>query len=89
MNFSDILKTVKQGLEFAEHLKPLAEELGGPIVGTAFTTISSVVAIAENVDARIAEGKIVASSEDQAKLKRILKELATVNDELSRYISEH
>lgn len=90
-NFSGLLDGLKRGLETVETLLPIATALGAPtgLVTSVIGIASAVLETGQNVAVRIEEGKVVASSDDQAELKSILSRIQSKNDELAAYIESH
>lgn len=90
-NFSGLLDGLKRGLETVDALLPIATALGAPtgLVTSVIGIAGAVLETGQNVAARIEEGQIVASSNDQAELKSILSRIQAKNDELAAYIEAH
>lgn len=86
MNASQIISTLSQGVSFIRGFGPLASIAGGPIVGSALAIAETLTTVAMNVEARIAEGSMVASSTSQDELAGVLTALAEVNDKLNAAI---
>lgn len=90
-SFKGLLDGLKRGLETVETLLPIATALGAPtgLVETVIKIGGAVFETGQNIAERVEEGKIVASSEDQAELKSILARIQAKNDELAAYIEAH
>lgn len=89
MDFSKILNAVKTGVSFAEELTPLLGLITDvPILGTAVKAVGAVTEVVDNIQTRIAEGKIVVSSDDQDEIRGMAERLSVVNDELAQYIKD-
>lgn len=87
MNVSDIIAALDRGAQTAEMLSPIAQALGGSTAGSIVGIIASLAATAANVLERIEEGKVVASSNEQAELKAYIERLGRVNDSLAATIA--
>lgn len=87
-NFTALLSGLQQGLATVQALMPIATALGAP-TGTVekVTNIAqAVLETGQHVQAKIAEGEIVATSTDQDQLKAILAQIEAESDSLSDYI---
>jgi hypothetical protein len=90
-NLGSLLSGLQSGLAVVEQLSATATALGAPtgLVTTVAKIGGALLETAQNVKQRVDEGKIVASSTDQAQLKTILETLQAKNDELAAYIEAH
>lgn len=92
-NFSigAVLDGLRTGLNLVQTLSPLAVAAGAPpgLVNNVTGIAKAVIETAENVNRRIEEGKIVATSTDQDQLKALVAAIQAENDELDRFIDEN
>lgn len=87
MNVSEILATLKKGVDFAETMAPIAVALGGPVVSTVIGTVKTISEIANNINERAKEGTVVFGDGDQSEIDAIVQRLASVNDKLAEAIA--
>lgn len=90
MDVKDITDALKKGADFVEAIAPVAMAIGGETVGKVLAVISTVNAIAENLETRAKEGTLVFTYGDaeQAEVKAINARLAAVNDQLAAKIAD-
>ena len=83
------VSNIVNGLEFAlktiGEIAPVAQKFG--IVAPVATIAISAVSIAQNILARVEEGKEVLSSHDEAKIKAILADIQSCNDKLNEAVN--
>lgn len=90
MNLTKIIEGLEKGVQFAESIVPTIAELT-PYGALATTITKAVGAITEtvvNVNQRIAEGSIVASSTDAATIRGYAQRLHDLNDTLAQQIDD-
>ena len=86
MDAKQIIAGLQSGLKSVEMLAPL---LGvNPAIGSVLSVASALTGVASNVLDRIEEGKIVAESNDIDTIRKMVGELAAINDMLSKKIAE-
>jgi hypothetical protein len=85
----DLMKILRDGLALVNNAAEVADELDLPIVGDIAKIAATVTSVAENILARVDEGKVVMSSDDQDEVKGILEALHAKNVELDDYIRNH
>jgi hypothetical protein len=90
MSARNILDIIKKGVEFAEGLQPAIALIpgAGTILATAVGAVGAVTEVVVNLQERVAEGKIVLASEDEAELKGYAQRLSDVNDDLAKQIDD-
>ena len=95
MSFSlgTFLPTLQKGLDFVTGLTDALpqgiKDVMPEVVGKAAQIGGAILETAVNINDRVQEGRIVASSDDQEQLKSILERIRDENDKLRRYIAEH
>lgn len=87
MDITSALAAIDKGLDFIETVKPLLPSLPYG-VGDIAQTVELVTTISANVQQRITEGKIVASSTDQALIRDYASRLSAINDELAKEVDK-
>jgi hypothetical protein len=82
------LAALRTGLNTVQALAPLATAAGAPagLVEKVTGIAGAVLDTAQNLDQRITEGAIVATSTDQDQLKALVAAIQAENDELDRFI---
>jgi hypothetical protein len=90
MDVSNLLRIIKNGVEFAEQLAPVISMIpgAGPLLNTAVKAAGAVTEIAQNLQDRVNEGAIVMSSQDATELDGLIARLADINDDLAARIDE-
>jgi hypothetical protein len=90
LNLSNIIAGLSSAVHMAESLLPEVAALTpyGAIATKVIAAVTAATEVAENVSARIAEGKIVASSTDQAQVRALAQKLHDLNDKLAAQIDE-
>ena len=88
MNLTNIIAGLKSAAHMAETLVPEIASLTpyGAIATTVVNAVGAATEMADELNARIAEGKIVASSTDQEQVRDLAQKLHDHNDELARQI---
>lgn len=86
MNLTSLLADIETGVSFIEKIAPVAAELGVPFASTVAAASGAVSDILTNVQDRVAEGKIVATSDDTATIDALAAKLDAVNTDLNAYI---
>ncbi len=88
MDFTKILSALDKGVQFAEEIAPTLAMLTpyGAVAETAIKAIGAVTDTVTNVEARVTEGTIVASSTDQAQVRDLAQRLHDVNDTLAKQV---
>lgn len=92
VSFAAILEKVRQGVTFIEGLSPLLAELPGglgPLAQEVVDAAATVTAIATNVQQRVADGKLVLQTNDEAELQGLIARLEAENAKLDAYIDTH
>lgn len=87
MNVSEILATLKKGVDFAETMAPIAIALGGPVVASVIGTVKTISEIADNINERAKEGTVVFGNAEEAEVQAIVERLASINDKLAEAIA--
>lgn len=80
MKITDIIAYIDKGLAFANGLAPIVSALGIPGVGPAVKIATELADVAHNAAARIADGTLAATTEDEAALKALIVKLRALND---------
>jgi hypothetical protein len=89
MDWSKMFDMLHKGVQFAEGLMPVLGAIpGANLIPVAAKAIDAVAEVVQNVQTRVAEGKIVLESHDQAQLQGLLARIQTVNDELADYVDK-
>lgn len=90
MDFTKIISALETGVQFVEEFAPTVAALTpyGGLVDTATKAIEAVTETVENVQARVEEGAIVASSNDQAQVRDLAQRLHDANDVIAKQIDE-
>ena len=90
-SFASVLAGLQQGLAVVEQLSTAATAVGAPtgLITNAAKIGGALLETAQNVQARVTDGQVAATSHDQAELKAVLGRLQTKNDELAAYIEAH
>jgi hypothetical protein len=81
-DMTKVLGGLKTALAAAQDLAGPLAAIGVPYAGLA----KSALTIAQNIDQRITDGTIVATSEDHAAVKQIITDLEAENDRLAAEI---
>jgi hypothetical protein len=83
-----VLAGLRQGLNAVQALAPLATAAGAPagLVEKVSGIAGAVIDTAQNVNKRIEEGKIVATSTEQDQLKALVAGIQAENDALDAFI---
>jgi hypothetical protein len=84
MDLGKIFSTLQSVTETAESVAGPAAALGIPYAGL----VKAGLDVARNIEQRVADGVVVASSDDRAKVKQIIADLETANDALAAAIDE-
>lgn len=88
MDFAKLFQALEAGLKTATDLSEAAEALGVPSqVADAMKIATVLIGTINNVKRLIEDGKIVASSGDQARIDAIMSDLSRRNDELAAKIA--
>lgn len=87
MNVKQIIAGLKTIANMLEILAPAAGAIGGDSVVRIISISSAVIKLAEMLEARIAEGKVVASTDDVASIRRFIDKIKLENDRLNEVIS--
>lgn len=87
MNVKQIIAGLKTIANMLEILAPAAGSIGGDSIVRIIGISSAVIKLAELLEARIAEGKVVASSDDVASIRRFIDKIRLENDRLNEVIS--
>lgn len=87
-NFAGLLSGLQKGLDTVQALLPIATALGAPtgLVDKVTNIAQATLETGQHVQAKIEEGTIVATSQDQDQLKSILAQIEAENDALAAYI---
>lgn len=86
MNFTQIQAILQQGLATLRALAPLAQ-LGGPVVANVAAYAASLAEIGQNIMDKIADGTVVATSDDEATIKALIADIQTENDGMDARIN--
>lgn len=87
---SNILDVVRKGVEFAEGLAPAISLIpgAGPILATAVSAAGAIQEVVANIQTRITEGHVVATSQEEAEIRGYAERLSAINDQLASEIDE-
>lgn len=90
MDFSKLLAALEDGVKFAEGVVPMIAELTpyGALAVTAVKAVGAVTETVQNVQERIAEGSIVAHSNDQAQVRDLAQRLHDLNDQIADQVDK-
>jgi len=90
LDFNKIKSALTSAVNLAEQFLPLIPGLGqvGALAATGIKIIGAVSDIVEHTQQAIADGKIVASSQDQAWIKEQAQKLHDINDQLAQQIDD-
>lgn len=90
MNISKMLAALEDGVKFAEGIVPMIAELTpyGALAVTAVKAVGAVTETVQNLQARIAEGSIVAHSKDQAQVRDLAQRLHDLNDQIADQVDK-
>lgn len=90
MDFSKVLAALEDGVKFAETIVPMIAELTpyGALASTAIKAVGAITDTVQNVQERVAEGSIVAHSNDQAQVRALAQRLHDLNDSLADQIDK-
>jgi hypothetical protein len=88
VDISSIIDGLQKVLDGAEKMLPIAQKIGGPLVANVATTAIAGVAIAQNILARVEDGKAALSEKDETKLRDMLSKLQAANDKLAEAVAE-
>lgn len=84
MDLNQILFSLQKGINTAQAIAGPLAAIGVPGAGLA----KALLEIAENVQTRINEGAVVATSQDRERVKQIIQELQAENDRLNAEIEK-
>ena len=84
--FRAVMDGIQSALALAEQLMPVAKAAGLPIAAPVLQIAQAATDIIANLQIRIAEGSVIASSTDQAEIKLAADKLSAINDQLSDII---
>lgn len=89
-DLSKVLAALESGVKFAEQIAPTIAELTpyGAVASTAVNAIGAVADTVSNIAERVNEGKIVATSNDQAQIRDFAQRLHDVNDGLADLVAK-
>lgn len=99
-NFSSALAFLQKGLQIAEAAapliqaaKPLIQQVGGDnatkiadIVTSTTSTVATVNEVAQNISARIEDGRLIVNATEKRQLTDIIDRLQPINDELMAFV---
>lgn len=90
MDIKSVLDAIRKGVEFIETLAPVISVIpgAGPILAQAVKAAGAVQAIIANLQERVAEGKVVLASADEAEVRALAERLAAVNDRLAEEVDK-
>ncbi len=73
-SFASVLAGLQQGLQIVEQLSTAAAAVGAPtgMIATVAKIGGALLETAQNVQARVADGTVAATSQDQDELKAVL-----------------
>lgn len=89
-DFSKILAALEKGVQFAEAAVGTIAQLTpyGALATTVVQAIGAVTDTVSNLQDRMAEGKIVLSSTDQATVRGLAERLSALNDQLAQQVDD-
>lgn len=86
LNVSGIIDGLQSALKAVQDIAPIAQKFG--VVAPIATIAISAASIAQNILARVEEGKELLTSHDEAKIKAILADIQACNDRLNDAIKD-
>lgn len=84
MNLQNVIAGLNEGLVTATKIATPLAALGVPYAGVA----KSLLEVAQNVEQRIADGAVVATSTEHEQVKQIIVDLQAANDRLNAEIED-
>jgi predicted LPLAT superfamily acyltransferase len=90
LNLKNIIAGIQSAVTMAETLVPEIAALTpyGALATTVIKAVSAATEMAGNLQTRIDEGSIVASSTDQAQVRELAQKLHDLNDGLAKQVDD-
>lgn len=88
ISISGALAALQKGVEFVNQFSPIAKALGGTALTDALNLTSTVISIGEDLQHRIEQREVVASSQDAEFIKSALAQITTEAAQLAAEVDK-